>query len=121
MMMSIYRTMTRLGTPLIRFYLSTRLKMGKECRLRFTERLGEASIARPEGLLAWVHAASVGESLSMLPLIERLRVEHSEWKILVTTGTITSATIMSERLPDGAFHQFIPVDQVEYIHKFFMF
>ncbi len=119
MMMSIYRTMTRLGTPLIRFYLSTRLKMGKECRLRFTERLGEASIARPEGLLAWVHAASVGESLSMLPLIERLRVEHSEWKILVTTGTITSATIMSERLPDGAFHQFIPVDQVEYIHKFF--
>ena len=119
MMMSIYRIVTSLGFPLIRFYLSRRLAMGKECRLRFTERLGNASLPRPEGLIIWVHGASIGESLSMLPLIERLRADHPEWKILVTTGTVTSASLMVERLPEGAFHQFIPVDRVAYIYKFF--
>jgi 3-deoxy-D-manno-octulosonic-acid transferase len=93
--------------------------MGKECQLRFTERLGDASLPRPEGLIIWVHGASIGESLSMLPLIERLRADHPEWKILVTTGTVTSASLMVERLPEGAFHQFIPVDRVAYIYKFF--
>jgi 3-deoxy-D-manno-octulosonic-acid transferase len=119
MMMSLYRFLTNLGFPLIWFYLSRRLANGKECHLRFTERLGDASIRRPEGLVVWFHGASVGESLSMLPLIKRLRTDHPEWNILVTTGTVTSASLMVERLPDGAFHQFIPVDRVAYISKFF--
>lgn len=119
MMMSLYRVLTNLGLPLIRFYLFGRLVNGKECQLRFTERLGDASISRPEGLVVWVHGASVGESLSILPLIERLRTDHPEWNVLVTTGTVTSASLMVERLPEGAFHQFVPVDQVAYISKFF--
>lgn len=118
MMMSVYRTVTNLGLPLIRLYLSRRRAMGKECKLRFTERLGNASISRPEGSLIWVHGASIGEALSILPLIERLRADHHEWKILVTTGTVTSASLMAENLPDGAFHQYIPVDHVDYIYKF---
>ena len=118
-MMSVYRTVTNLGLPLIRFYLSRRLAMGKEDKYRFSERFGNASMSRPEGLLVWVHSASIGESLSILPLVERLRTDHSEWKILVTTGTVTSASLMVKRLPDGAFHQFIPVDRVDYICKFF--
>ena len=118
-MLSLYRTLTTLGSPLIRFYLSRRLAKGKESRSRFAERLGNASMPRPEGLVAWVHGASVGESLSTLPLIERLRADHPEWSILVTTGTVTSASLMVERLPKGAFHQFIPVDRVAYVSKFF--
>jgi 3-deoxy-D-manno-octulosonic-acid transferase len=117
--MSIYRILTNLGLPLIWFYLSRRLAKGKESQLRFTERLGNASMPRPEGLVVWVHGASVGESLSILPLIERLRTDHPEWNVLVTTGTVTSASLMVERLPDGAFHQFVPVDRVAYLSKFF--
>jgi len=118
MMLSLYRTVTTLGSPLIRLYLSRRLAKGKESRSRFNERLGIASRPRPEGLLVWVHGASVGESLSLLPLIERLRVDHPDWSILVTTGTVTSAALMVERLPEGAFHQFVPVDRVAYVSKF---
>jgi 3-deoxy-D-manno-octulosonic-acid transferase len=119
MMMSLYRALTNLGLPLIRIYLSRRLAKGKECQIRFTERLGDASIHRPEGLLVWVHGASIGESLSILPLIERLRTNHPEWSVLVTTGTATSASLMVKRLPKGAFHQFVPVDRVAYVSKFF--
>lgn len=118
MMLSLYRTVTTLGHPLIRLYLSRRLAKGKESRERFNERLGVASLPRPEGKLIWLHAASVGESLSLLPLIERLRTEKPDWKILCTTGTLTSAMLMSERLPDGAFHQFVPVDRSAYVDRF---
>jgi 3-deoxy-D-manno-octulosonic-acid transferase len=118
MMLSLYRTVTTLGSPLIRLYLYRRLAKGKESRKRFAERLGTASRPRPHGLVVWVHGASVGEALSLLPLIERLRADHPEWSILVTTGTVTSATLMAERLPEGAFHQFVPVDRVSYVSKF---
>jgi 3-deoxy-D-manno-octulosonic-acid transferase len=118
-MLSLYRAVTTLGSPLIRLYLSRRLANGKESQSRFAERLGNASMPRPEGLVAWIHGASVGESLSTLPLIERLRADHPEWSILVTTGTVTSASLMVERLPEGAFHQFVPVDKFAYVSKFF--
>ena len=118
MMLSLYRTITTIGHPLIRFYLSRRLANGKENRKRFGERLGIAGLARPDGWLTWVHAASVGESLSLLPVIERLRQDWPNWNILVTTGTLTSAALMEQRLPPGAFHQFVPVDRVAYVEKF---
>lgn len=118
MILPLYRTLTTFGQPLIRFYLSRRLKAGKESRERFGERLGQAARERPEGKLAWIHAASVGESLSLLPLIERLRKDRPDWHILCTTGTVTSAMLMTERLPEGAFHQFVPVDRVAYVERF---
>jgi len=106
----LYRVVTILGTPGVRLYLRWRLRGGKEDRSRLPERLGFASIPRPAGPLIWVHAASVGESLSILPLVSRLREEVSSPRILVTTGTVTSGKLMAERLPEGAFHQFSPVD-----------
>ncbi|MBL6933755.1 MAG: 3-deoxy-D-manno-octulosonic acid transferase [Rhodospirillales bacterium] len=118
MMLSLYRSVTTIGQPLIRFYLSRRLAKGKESRDRFGERLGVAGMARPDGWLIWIHAASVGESLSLLPVIERLRTDWADWNILVTTGTLTSAALMKERLPEGAFHQFVPVDRMAYVEKF---
>ncbi|NQU56655.1 MAG: 3-deoxy-D-manno-octulosonic acid transferase [Rhodospirillales bacterium] len=118
MMLSLYRVVTTFSQPLIRLYLSRRLASGKEDPARFEERLGRAGKPRPEGKLVWIHAASVGESLSLLPLIECLRVDYSEWNILLTTGTVTSAKIMEERLPDGAIHQFVPVDRVAYCERF---
>ena len=118
MMLPLYRAATRLGAPLITAYMNKRLAAGKEDAERFQERHGEASIARPPGTLVWLHAASVGESLSMLPLIETLASRHPDMTLLMTTGTVTSAKLMAERLPDPAIHQYVPVDRLPYIRRF---
>jgi len=109
---------TALG-PLIRLYLYRRQRRGKEDSARIGERLGRASLKRPEGPLVWLHAASIGEAVSALALIERLRAERPGLAILVTTGTVTSARLMAERLPPGpVFHQFVPVDRPAYVRRF---
>ena len=118
MMLRLYRLATALGAPLIFLYLFRRKVRGKEDRRRFGERLGRSGRARPAGPLVWAHAASIGESLSMLPLIERLRGERPAVNVLVTTGTVTSAGLLAERLPDGAFHQYVPVDRLRFVRRF---
>jgi 3-deoxy-D-manno-octulosonic-acid transferase len=106
----LYRGVTALAEPLAGGVLRGRAKRGKEDARRLPERLGYAGVARPEGPLVWLHAASVGESLSILPLVQRLRAERPGTAVLVTSGTVTSAELLARRLPDGAIHQFAPVD-----------
>jgi 3-deoxy-D-manno-octulosonic-acid transferase len=118
MILGLYRAITYSTGPVIRLYLALRRLSGKEDPRRFSERLGVAGLARPDGYLVWIHAASVGESLSMLPLIERLADEKPGGHVLITTGTVTSAAIMAERLPGGAFHQYVPVDRPGYVNRF---
>ncbi len=118
MMFSLYRVVSAVGAPLIRLYLGFRKARGKEDQARFNERLGRSGHARPNGPLVWAHAASVGESLSFLPLAERLIKDRPGLNVLVTTGTVTSARLMADRLPDGAFHQYVPVDRVAYVRRF---
>ncbi|HEX6858714.1 MAG TPA: 3-deoxy-D-manno-octulosonic acid transferase [Caulobacteraceae bacterium] len=108
--LGLYRAATALLEPLAGNVLRGRARRGKEDAARLGERLGHASVARPAGRLVWLHAASVGESLSILPLIARLRAERPEVAVLVTSGTVTSAQLLARRLPAGAVHQFAPVD-----------
>ena len=112
-----YRLATWLATPLAGPLLSLRLNRGKEDPMRLDERRGLFARARPEGSLVWLHGASVGEALSLLPLIERLTQEG--WQALITTGTVTSARLMERRLPAGAFHQFAPLDAPRFMRRFF--
>jgi 3-deoxy-D-manno-octulosonic-acid transferase len=111
-----YRLLSAAATPLVPLLLARRLKRGKEHRARLSERRGEARIARPAGALVWLHAASVGELASVLPLIERIRARGVE--MLVTTGTVTSGGLAAQRLPRGVIHQFLPVDVPRYIRRF---
>ncbi len=118
MMLPLYRALTSAGRPLIRLYLAYRQTKGKEDPERFSERLGQPGRARPEGKLIWAHAASIGEALSLLPLIEKFAREQDKLNIMITTGTVTSAKLMTERLPKNTFHQFVPVDCLAYVRPF---
>ena len=117
MIFGLYRALTVLGGPLIGLYLKRRMARGKEDPKRFGERLGQPGLPRPDGRLVWLHGASVGETLSLLPLVERLGARPG-WRVLVTSGTVTSAQMMAERLPQGALHQYIPVDRPAWVGAF---
>lgn len=116
--LSLYRLATRAAAPLVPLLLRERVKRGKEDALRVGERSGFASLARPDGALIWFHAASIGESLSILLLIEGLLEARPDAHVLVTTGTLTSAGLMKDRLPKRAMHQFVPLDHPEYCARF---
>jgi 3-deoxy-D-manno-octulosonic-acid transferase len=108
--LSLYRLATRALEPVAPLLLKRRAAKGKEDPSRLNERLALPTVARPDGKLVWLHGASVGESLSILPLVERLTAERPEATILVTSGTVTSAELLARRLPTGVIHQFVPVD-----------
>lgn len=107
---ALYRTLAAAAAPLVRRYLDRRCRRGKEDPQRLGERFGIAGTARPAGPLVWVHAASVGEALSVLALIERILVQRPGLEVLVTTGTLASAQLLADRLPQRAHHHFVPVD-----------
>ena len=83
---------------------------------RLGERRGEPGAARPAGPLVWVHGASVGEIIAVLPLVSHLCAQG--FAVLVTSGTITSAELAEQRLPAGAVHQFVPLDVPSYRRAF---
>jgi 3-deoxy-D-manno-octulosonic-acid transferase len=114
----LYGVVTGLAEPLATGGLKSRARRGKEDPRRLAERLGHASAARPAGRLAWVHGASVGESLSLLPLIEALRARRPDAAVLVTSGTRTSADLLAKRLPKGVIHQYLPVDAPGAVARF---
>jgi len=113
----VYRTATSLLSPAVPLLLRRRRRQGKEHRDRASERLGYAGVARPAGKLVWVHGASNGECLAALPLIEALTARGVN--VLMTSGTVTSAELMQDRLPAGAIHQFVPIDTPSATRRFF--
>jgi len=111
-----YQLGSALGTPIASQLLARRQKRGKEHPERLRERLGQPSMPRPKGPLVWVHGASVGEMLAAIALIERLRAQ--DFAVLVTSGTVTSAALAEQRLPNGVTHQFIPLDAPRFVRRF---
>jgi 3-deoxy-D-manno-octulosonic-acid transferase len=114
--LSAYRALSGLAAPLAPRLLDYRLRRGKEDAGRIGERRGEPSAPRLPGPLVWIHGASVGEFIAVLPLIERIRARG--FNVLATTGTVTSAALAEKRLPTGAVHQFIPVDVPPFVDRF---
>ncbi|MBN1783614.1 MAG: mitochondrial fission ELM1 family protein, partial [Alphaproteobacteria bacterium] len=106
----LYVALLVLLTPFIYFYLFWRMLKGKENPKRLMERFGKPSVKRPDGRLVWIHGASVGETLSALPLIEHMQKADKSLRFLITSGTTTSATLLKTRLPKGVIHQFVPID-----------
>ncbi|MEM7488338.1 MAG: 3-deoxy-D-manno-octulosonic acid transferase [Pseudomonadota bacterium] len=98
--------------------LRRRLEEGKEDPERLDERRGVASLPRPDGPLIWLHAASVGESVSLLEMMRRMGEERPDLSFLMTTGTVTSADVLRGRLPARAVHQFVPLDVAPWVRRF---
>jgi 3-deoxy-D-manno-octulosonic-acid transferase len=112
----LYQLASAAGSPAAPRVLARRLQRGKEHPERLSERRGETNLQRPSGPVVWVHGASVGEMLAAVPLIERLRAQ--DFAVLVTSGTVTSAALAEQRLPEGAIHQFIPLDAPRFVQRF---
>lgn len=115
-----YPLMTRISAPLMTGWMHWRAANNKEEKNRLDERKGKTSLPRPDGKLVWIHAASNGESLSALPVIDYLRNLDSSPTILITTMTVTGAKLMEKRLPqdDRCIHQYIPYDHPAWIKNF---
>jgi 3-deoxy-D-manno-octulosonic-acid transferase len=118
MRLKAYRALTSLARPLVPLLLGRRERQGKEDAARRPERLGRPSAPRPAGQLAWFHAASVGETLSILPLMSALAEARHGLSFLLTTGTVTSAQVARERLGPRALHQYAPLDVPQYVRSF---
>ncbi len=118
MLLSLYKSLMICATPVLEMYLRRRMKAGREDASRFDERHGIASRPRGTAPLVWFHGASVGESLSLLAPIARLLAARPDIEVMVTTGTVTSARLMADRLPPRAFHQYIPVDHPAWAARF---
>jgi 3-deoxy-D-manno-octulosonic-acid transferase len=114
----IYRTLTAAAGPLVSAYLERRCRRGKEDRERLGERFGDASQKRPTAPLLWAHAASVGETVSLLGLVDRVLAERPLVEVLMTTGTVAAARMLEGRLPARARHQYVPVDVPRAVERF---
>jgi 3-deoxy-D-manno-octulosonic-acid transferase len=117
-LLGLYLLLSRRAAGFARARLRLRQGEGKEDPERLGERMGVAGAARPEGRLVWFHAASVGEAASLLELLRRLRDGRPDLTCLVTTVTRTSAAFLDVRLPEGALHQYAPLDELPWVESF---
>lgn len=111
-----YRWAGAIIFPVVGAYVAFRASKGKEERGRHGERYGVASVARPSGPLVWVHAASVGETSAVTPLVES--IVDMGIHVVLTTGTVTSAKMVQERLGDRVIHQYVPLDLKPAVDRF---
>ena len=114
MIIAIYHFLSFISAPALNFLLRKRVRAGKEDAKRIDERRGLASKQRPDGVLIWFHAASVGEAQSVLSLIDKIKDDN----ILITTGTVTSAKMLKKKLPANAVHQYYPMDNPLWVRRF---
>ena len=116
MTLRVYRKLSSAMVPLAPALIKRRLKQGKEDPARIGERRGLSDDIRPHGPLVWIHGASVGEVLAAAALIEKLRALNL--RILLTSGTVTSAAIVAKRFPADIIHQYVPYDSPRYVARF---
>lgn len=117
----LYRAYALLSAAILPFVARSRL--GKLRRANVTvhraqEVLGHATQRRPSGTLIWFHAASVGESLSVLSLITAMGRALPDARFLITSGTPTSAQLIATRMPPRCQHQFAPLDAMGPLRRF---
>ncbi len=102
-------------TPLILIY---RLIKNKEDKKRFIEKFSFPTKKKREGKLIWFHGASVGELLSVVPVIKHYEKKKSIDQILVTSSTLSSSKVFQKFKFKKTIHQFYPIDHLYFTNKF---
>jgi len=117
-MFFLYQTLITILLILSPLLISIRILRKKEDKQRFKEKFCFHSKKRSKGNLVWFHGSSVGEVLSILPLIHELEKNKSIDQILITSSTLSSAEIFKKFKSRKAVHQFFPIDSILFSHKF---
>ncbi|KAI3738191.1 hypothetical protein L2E82_28212 [Cichorium intybus] len=118
MVYMIYRAVTYGLSPLINLHIRWRKLRGLEHPLRWPERLGRPSLTRPPGSLIWFHAVSLGEGMSVVPVIKRCIERRPDVTILMTTTTTSAFEVLKTLLPCDVIYQFAPVDTPAAVNAF---
>lgn len=113
-----YAILSNLISPFLRLYLQRRVKQGKEDILRVKERFGTSPLTRLDAPYIWLHGASVGESMSLLPFIQYLHRLYPNLQFILTTGTLTAANLLRTKLPPNTIHQYVPLDVKAWVSRF---
>lgn len=119
MILKLYGILWIVLLPFIKLFMKCRVYIGKEDRIRVGEKFGVPGVLRPNGKVIWIHAASVGESLSAVTFIKYFQKNVSnDFTFLLTTGTLSSSKIIANKKLNKCIHQFAPLDYCEYVEKF---
>ncbi|MBS0236164.1 MAG: 3-deoxy-D-manno-octulosonic acid transferase [Proteobacteria bacterium] len=118
MLLHLYTLLSYLATPFLPLLVLKRWWHGKEIPGRWLERFGISHTKRPRGKLVWLHAASVGEVNSIVPVINELHKVRPDWHFLITTITVTGNQAALKGLDKTAIIQFLPMDAPPYIALF---
>jgi len=113
-----YLAVSPLITRIAPVLLRQRLEKGREDPARWREKLGEPSLARPQGRLIWLHAVGLGEVLALRGIIDALSKLEPELSFLVTSSARSSAQVFAVNCPDRTIHQFLPLDAPAYLARF---
>ena len=116
MLIFLYNLLWTFLTPIIPFWIYLRSLYGLEERGRVLERFGFSNYKRPNKKLIWIHAASIGEAVSGLALVEGFKEVNFEGTILFTTGTISSYNQL-KNYPE-IIHQYHPLDKKAWVNRF---
>ena len=117
-MLFVYRLLINIVTVFSPIIILIRLIKKKEHPIRFKEKLCFFSKPKKIGKLVWFHGASVGEILSVIPLIEKLEKNKEITQILVTSNTLSSSKILTNLKFKKTLHQFFPIDSNYHSKKF---
>ena len=117
-MLIIYRSLINLLLLISPIILILRILKGKEDSSRFFEKYGFSSLEKNRNNLIWFHGSSVGEILSVIPIIEKIEKEKKNTQILITSNTLSSSKVLKKYNFKRTFHQFLPIDSNIIVKKF---